>query len=168
MTSRSDDEYNRREAVCSWKHCPRASKELAPGEGVRAGNRWMHKRCAELCHGIAAVRDCYYENVSRNVVIKQLVSVINNLVLVKNNDPRYMVFAIKYAVKNNIEIKGPYSLHYLVTNYRIQDAWQRYNRRNRLAKMIKEQKAEEMKISPPDATTEKYETKRGGFGSIFD
>ena len=168
MTSRSNAEPNKREAVCSWKHCPRASRTLAPGEGVGVGNRWMHANCAKLYHGIIAARDCYYENISRNVVMKQLVSVLNNLVLVKRNDPEYIVFAIKYAAKNEIEIKGPYSLHYIVTNYRIQDAWKRYQRRQRLATMIKDQRAGGQVISPPVVSEEKYEERSRGFASIFD
>lgn len=151
---------------CAYKHCQHESCEVTQDEAVKVGNRYMHPDCAEKSEYIIKTRDYYYENVSNTVVVKQLVSVINNLVAKKGIDPRYLYFALEYAVSNKIPLRSPYGLHYLVDNNRIKDAWNK-KKSAELVKQIK-QEAEEIDVNPVAKNSFNYSTqKSGGFGGIF-
>jgi len=152
---------------CSFKHCQHESCEVLQGEAVLVGKRHMHKDCSEISENIANIRDLYYEKISNTVVIKQLVSVINNLVFKKNIDAGYILFALNHAIVAKIPIKSPYGLHYLVDNKRIKDLWNKKQAEKVVAKM-----KEEMLESPnkPDVDEAKFNyiaEEKSGFGDIF-
>lgn len=151
---------------CAFKHCQHESCDVPQDEAVKVGNRYMHPDCAEKSEYIIKARDFYYENVSNTVVVKQLVSVINNLVVKKSIDPKYLYFALEYAVSNKISLRSPYGLHYLVDNNRIKDAWNK-KKSAEIARKIKEE-AEEIDINPVTKNSFNYSTqKESGFGGIF-
>ena len=106
---------------CAFKHCQHEPCEVSQGEAVKMGTRYMHKDCAEKSEYIQKTRDLYFEKISNTVVMKQLVSVLNNLVVKKNVDPKFLYFAVDFAVSNKIPIKSPYGLHYLIDNNRIKE-----------------------------------------------
>ena len=89
---------------CAFKHCQHEPCEVSQGEAVKMGTRYMHKDCAEKSEYIQKTRDLYFEKISNTVVMKQLVSVLNNLVVKKNVDPKFLYFAVDFAVSNKIPI----------------------------------------------------------------
>ena len=129
---------------CPWPDCKHPSREILPGEGVKVGKRWFHTDCAHQKQGMIAIRDYYYENINKMVVMKLLVHTIKNVVLVKGIDPDYVLFTLKYAVKNNIPCKSPLSMHYFVGSPRFQDAWERYKRKGPSVK-TRQERIEEAK-----------------------
>ena len=110
---------------CAFKHCQCESRELSRDHAVQVGKRYMHPECAEKSEYIAKIRDLYYNEVSSTVVVKQLVNVINNLVISKNVDPKFLYFALNYAISNKIPIRAPYGLHYIADNAKIKAAWKK-------------------------------------------
>jgi hypothetical protein len=149
---------------CGFKHCKHDS-EVSQDEAVKVGTRYMHKDCAVISSNVSRIKDIYYEKVSKTVVMKQLVSTINNLVFVKNIDSGYLLFAINQALATNIPIKSPYGLHYLVDNQRIKEAWNKKNAQEIVAKMKEE--AERL-VDKPEQVKFKYIAENNdGFGSIF-
>lgn len=152
---------------CAFKHCQHKSCEVSQGEAVKVGARYMHKDCAEKSEYIQKTRDLYYEKVSNTVVMKQLVNAINNLVVKKNVDPRFLYFALDFAISNKMPIKSPYSMHYLVDNSRIKEMWNK-KKANEIAKQIREEVKD---IEPVVRTTNNsfnYSVDKGiGFGGIF-
>lgn len=150
---------------CSFKHCQHESCEVSQGEAVQVGKRHMHKDCAEISNNITQIRDLYYEKISKTVVMKQLVSVINNLVFKKNVDSGYLLFALSHAISAKIPIKSPYSLHYLADNQRIKQLWNKKQSQKIL---------EEMKTAAQNQSNEKQEVKfiysvekDKGFGNLL-
>lgn len=114
---------------CAWANCNHPSRDLNLWEGVQIGNRYYHEDCAHKAKGMIEIRNYYYENIDKAVVMKQLVAAIKNLILVKDVDPDFVVFTLKYAVKNQIPVKSPYSMAYFVTDAKFKDAWERYKYR---------------------------------------
>lgn len=128
---------------CSYKHCKHSSPLISEDESpVKVGSRYMHEDCAKNQENITAIRDLYFNEVSNTVVMSQLVNVINNIIFNKNVDSDYLLFALKYALKYKIQIKSPYTLHYIIDYKRIKDAWQ-----SKIANEKAEQIKEKMKIS---------------------
>lgn len=152
---------------CAFKHCQHEPCEVSQGEAVKVGNRYMHKDCAEKSEYIQKTRDLYFEKISNTVVMKQLVSVLNNLVVKKNVDPKFLYFAVDFAVSNKIPIKSPYGLHYLIDNNRIKEMWNK-KKATEIAKQIREE-AENTEPAP-QITSNSFNysvDKSAGFGGIF-
>lgn len=152
---------------CAFKHCQHESCDIPQGEAVKVGNRYMHKDCAEKSEYIQKTKDLYYEKVSKTVVMKQLVNVLNGLVINKNIDPKFMYFALDYAISNKIPIRSPYGLHYLIDNNRVKEAWKK-KKATEIARQIRE----EVEITEPTVQTTnnsfKYSVDKAvGFGGIF-
>ena len=98
--------------------------------------------------------------------MKQLVGVLNNLVIKKNVDPKYLYFAVDFAVSNKIPIKSPYGLHYLVDNNRIKEMWNK-KQSDKIVKQMREE-AENSVISSPTNNAFNYSVDKNiGFGGIF-
>lgn len=110
-----------------YNHCFENNSMIPAGEEVKGGNRYYHKKCFETKQNIEKIRDYYYEHVSNTVVMSQLVKVLNQIVFDKNVDSEYLLFSLQYAVENNLSIKAPYSLHYIIDYARVKNAWNRRN-----------------------------------------
>ena len=153
---------------CGWKHCKHPSSEIPSGEGVQIGNRWYHEDCGAKSVGILEIKDYYYEHIDKAVVMKQLVAAINSVVINKEVDPKFVLFALKYAIKNNIPVRSPYGIHYLVTNHKIKDAWQRYKAKMTAVAISRKPVEQKVEFVPPQINTDlKYEENKIGFGTIF-
>ena len=157
----SQDKYFK----CGFKHC-KHENDVSQDEAIKVGTRYMHKDCLEISKNITKIRDTYYEKVSKTVVVKQLVSVINGLVITKNIDSAFLLFALNYALTTNIPIKSPYGLHYIVDNQRIKDAWNKKKSQEIVAKMKDEAEHE---VNKSEQVKFKYiATENNGFNSIFN
>lgn len=150
---------------CGFKHCKHVTGDVMQSEAVKVGARYMHKDCSIIGDNISKIRDTYYEKVSKTVVMKQLVSVINNLVFTKNIDSGYLLFVINNALATNIPIKSPYGLHYLIDNQRIKDAWNKKNAQEIVAKM--KGQAEQQTIKTEPVKFKFVADESSGFDSIF-
>lgn len=151
---------------CSYKYCQHESCDVSQDEAVKYNNRYMHKDCYKKNEMMVKTRDLYYEKVSSTVVMKQLVSVINNLVLKKEIDPSFLYFALDFAINNKIPIRSPYGLHYLIDNNRIKDLWKK-KKSNEIIKHIKEE-VEEVEVKDVKSNTFNYSANKDmGFGGIF-
>lgn len=151
---------------CAFKHCKHESCEISQDDAVRVGNRYMHLDCSKISENIIKVRDYYFENISKTVVMKQLVSVINNLVFTKGIDSEYLLFSLTHAVSANIPVKSPYGLHYLVDNQRIKALWEK-KKASEIAEEIKRD-ANSDNEEPVRFTGFNYSSSdKSGFGGIL-
>lgn len=148
---------------CAFKHCSHKSCEVSQDEAVKIGNRYFHKDCADIRNNIEQIKSLYYEKVSNTVVISQLLSVVNNIIFKKKMDSAYLLFALRFAVANNIRLNSPYGLHYLVDNNRIKTAWTK----QRVSKMVSKMKYE-VPIVYDEPTFKLKPSMEKGFGNIFD
>ena len=154
--------------TCSWKHCQHDSPEISGESAVQMSGRWYHADCAEISKGICAAKDYYYENISKTVVMNQLVAVLVNIVVTKKVSPEYVLFAMKYAVKNKMTLRSPYGLHYLVENWKVKEAWEKVQKRKQAAAIHKQMAEQKVSFSAPKADNSgKYDQTKTGFGSIF-
>lgn len=150
---------------CAFKHCKHETQDILESESEKVGNRYMHKDCAKTSINITKVKDLYYEKISKTVVMKQLVSVINAIVFNKNIEAEYLFFALSYAISNKIPIRSPYGLHYLIDNNKIKSTWKK-----KQSQIIRESINEEEFILPEEnkPTSFSYSIEENtGFGGIF-
>lgn len=156
--------------TCGWKYCKHTPSEPQPeSELVKVGKAWFHPDCAQIRKAMTDIKDLYYEQVDKAVVMKQLVSVIKNILIVKEIPPDFAMFALQYAIKNHIPIRSPYSLHYLVSDYKIRKEWERIQAQKKIHAAKEHRKLHTVTFLSPeeDPSNEKYTNEKHGFGSIF-
>jgi hypothetical protein len=110
---------------CGYNKClfdGEVDKETA----IKVGNKYYHKECHKQMQNKQDTRVLYLEKVNPSEVVKNLNSVINNIIEVKKVDSGLLLFALKYAINNNFKINSPYGLHYIVNNYTIKNEYQKY------------------------------------------
>ena len=146
---------------CRYKHCQHESYEISQDEAVRIGTRYFHKDCAETYQNIEEIKRLYYEKISNTVVMAQLVKAVNSVVFDKHVDSAFVLFALKYAINTKHQIKSPYTLHYLVDNYKIKDAWEKKKSND-----VKNVKFEAKKSESP--TFHAVKPKEKSLGNLFD
>lgn len=154
--------------TCGYKYCQHDNKTLTEGMCAKIGKYHYHYDCAEYKQKIAEARDLYYNNISNTVVMSTLLRTINNIVFGKKVDPSYLVFAIRHAISCGIEIKSPYSLHYLIDNKRIKQLWDKQQKKEnekKLSSGVMQYMPTERKETTFSVSSKTNKPK--GFGDIF-
>ena len=129
-------------------------------------NKYMRKDCTDESKILQSIRDLYRSKISATVVFSQLNAVINDIVFKKNINAQFLLFALRYAVDNNIPIRSPYGLHYIVDNYRIKEAWKdkiSYEAASRIRREIENTSD----IQPTEHTFRYTQNPHTGFSGIF-
>ena len=109
---------------CRYSKCFYSTRDIMPEDDCLINKTHYHQKCYEYKTKISAIADFYYNNVSKTVVYSQLVNTINNIVYKKIVSPDYLLFALKYAVKNGFKIKSPFYLHYLIDRDDVKRAYE--------------------------------------------
>ena len=122
---------------CAYTNC-RCDEELTSENAVKYGNRYYHAVCFENKTAINEITQYYVDNVCSTVVMAQLGKAVKDIIFKKNVEPRFLLFAIKYAVKNKIPIRSPFSLHYLINYDNIKEAFKKQEASKIVANMREE------------------------------
>ena len=67
-----------KEYVCGYKHCLHAGEKVKQEEAKQSGSRYYHPDCLQQKNNMNDVKNLYYEHISKTVVMKNLMKVINN------------------------------------------------------------------------------------------
>jgi hypothetical protein len=108
---------------CGYNKCF-FNGEVEKENAIKHGNRYYHPECLKQMQEKDEVRKLYLEKVNPTEVVKILNSTINNIVHIKKVSSEYLLFALKYAINNNIQINAPMGLHYIINNYKIKKAFE--------------------------------------------
>ena len=127
---------------------------------------YMRKDSADESVTLQSIRDLYRSRISSTVVFSQLNAVINDIVFKKNINAHFLLFALRYAVDNNIPIRSPYGLHYIVDNYRIKEAW-KGKISSETAFRIRREIENTSNVPPSDHTFRYTQSPQTGFSDIF-
>lgn len=147
---------------CRYCKCIYGSRDIEPEDDVVDGKTHYHAKCLEYKNTIFEITDYYYKNVSKTVVFAMLVKVVDNIVFKKKVDPKYLLFALKYAVQHGAKIKSPLGLHYIIDNERIKTAYQ-----NEIRSTIIRPKIKDAEIEAEQQFEYKPLSKTKGFGEIL-
>lgn len=104
---------------CGFAHCM-CDEPLTDDNCIIQGSRRWHKKCFQAKETAEEIRKYYRANISSQVTMSFLNSVLNDVLYKKKVDAEYLLFALKYAYETNKEIKSPVYLHYLADDKRIQ------------------------------------------------
>lgn len=132
---------------------------------VLEGKMYYHKDCFEQNQCIKKIEQYYISNFDKYPIMQVLRKVINTLVIDRGEDPEYILFALKYAKQNNLKLKHPPGIYYLLKNTQVEEAWDQY-RESKARELLKDV---EFKAESNLAHVEGYNKsyKARGFASIF-
>ncbi len=122
---------------CSYKQCKfgnEVDKEIA----VKKGNRYYHKECLQEINNKEEIRRLFLENINQQEVVTSLNGVIKNLVDNKGISSEFLLFALRYVIKNKLQLNHAPGLFYIVNNEKIKQAYQK-EKAELIAKEIKEE-----------------------------
>ena len=117
---------------CRYPKCSKLHEttELLREEAVKVGSKsYYHPDCYHIMRTVDQIKDIFYREIDHTLTgkqIGQLVSIVNNLVFSKNIDVDYILFSIKYFVKNKPgALKYPGGVAYIVQDKDVKDAWKK-------------------------------------------
>lgn len=149
--------------ACRYSRCKHPNLMLPEDQMERRGNFFYHPDCIAERETIDDIIRIYSEEIDSAVVFKYLRSVINNIIFVKGVSAEYLLFAIKYAIRTKRTIRSPAYLHYLVSDGRIKNAFQKSKTIKPIEPEIqfKDIAAEETEFTPSSIEN------KSGFTKIF-
>lgn len=112
---------------CRYTHCKHPGEDLPMGQMVKSGkSSYYHPDCLDEKDTIAKIVDYYINNVDNRVTVAQLRSVINNIVFKKRVPAKELLFDLIYVHKSGRKINSPCTLHYIITNKKVQNEYKKY------------------------------------------
>ena len=108
---------------CSYQFCIHKTKELDISEAAKKGDKFYHKDCLQTQDQIKEIINLFVEYINPNPVFSQLQSVIKNIVFYKGMGSNYLLFGLKYYIKNKIPLNYPQGLYYVVQNKDVRKAY---------------------------------------------
>lgn len=109
---------------CAYQHCPFGG-QVDKDEAVSYKRRHYHKKCFQDVVNKEKIREYYLENINKTEILSRLNAIISDIIDKKQVDSEFLLFAIQYAIKNNITIRTPMGMYFLINNYKIKEAWKK-------------------------------------------
>jgi hypothetical protein len=116
---------------CNYNKCL-FNGEVDKNIAVKVGNKYYHKECLKQKQDKEEIRKLYLEKVNPTEVITLLNGVISNIIDVKKVSSDYLLYALKYAIQNKLNLTNPRGLHYIINNKSIKES---YNKKDSLPKL---------------------------------
>ena len=107
---------------CWYNNCPH-NQQVDEEEAIKADKRRYHKECYKDFQNLKKIRELYYDHIDKTVVFSQLNKVIDNIINKKGIGTDYLLYSIEYAIENDIEVRYPASLFYLINNFKIRKSY---------------------------------------------
>ena len=147
---------------CRYTHCKHKDDLRPPDEMVQGGRgTYYHPDCAEERDTINQIVDYYCNNVDDRVTISQLRSVINNIIFKKGVPAKELLFDLKYTHESGRKINSPLTLHYIITNKKVQHEYKKH-----LESAVTNFDNKEVKVKEETKVTYKPSNSKG-FTDIF-
>ncbi len=113
--------------ICQSLHCRHEKKEIQISQDkyICKGGAYYHEDCFADKQNIQAIKDLWKSHISRTVVINQLYAILNHLIFVDNVPSDFLLFIVRYCIKNKCKLRYPAGLKYYVDNVKLQSAYKK-------------------------------------------
>lgn len=145
---------------CGYSKCLHENKEIEIDQAVKDGTRYYHPDCLKTKENIKEIVDFFVNNFNPNPVYSQLQAVVSNIIFKKNISSDYLLFALKYYAKNNLNLNYPQGIYYIIQNKSVQREYDK--------QLSKKQKSIQISIEEEEDQLFTYKApKQKGFDSIL-
>ena len=111
---------------CNCRHNEKINVDVEPYYKDRYG--YYHEDCYEEKCDLQLFRDIWKKNISNTVVISQLNKVLRDLLLNCGVSSEYLLFVLKYVIKNHQQLRYPNGFRYYVDKQDIKDEYEKSKR----------------------------------------
>lgn len=109
--------------TCRYRNCLHDDKKLYISDAVKEGNMYYHPDCLQTKKEIKQIIDLFVEKVNPNPVYSQLQAVIKNIVFTKKVPSEFLLFGLRYYIKNKLNLNYPQGLYYVIQNKDVKAAY---------------------------------------------
>ena len=127
---------------CSYSHCKHESRMLLRENAIRTSNKFFHPDCYHEMRNIKTIKELYRDHFEAEPIWTQLINIIKDIIYNRKVDSDFFVFAMDYAIANDIAVKHPPGLYYLVKNEGAIKEWEKQKNKE-LQEVIKTQTIDE-------------------------
>lgn len=118
---------------CHYTHCKHEDINIPKEEAVKDGGNYYHADCLEERMTLREIENFYIQNFEEDPVMSLLRKTINRIVFDQGMDPKYVLFSLGYAKKNNIPLRHPAGIYYIVNDHEIINEWKRITAQQAIA-----------------------------------
>ena len=101
---------------CRYKYCSHENREIPREEAECVGKAYYHKDCLKESREKKEIVDLFLNKINPNSPPPQLWRTVNSLVNTKGYSSDYVLFGLKYYIRNKIPLNYPAGLYYVVSN----------------------------------------------------
>ena len=112
------------EAYCNYNEIEIIDDIIKDDNYIKVGNNYYHTDCYEEKELIAKIIDVFMKEVNSDVVVSGLRRVINDIVYNKGKSAEYLLFGLKYFIKNK-KLNYPAGLYYVIQDRDVLVAWEK-------------------------------------------
>ncbi len=114
---------NEKEKTCSWKYCQHPSRVIDT-EGVRSTDgKFYHEDCHHKKEKMVEIRKVFAESAPDDLNFAFLSRTIKSLIVDKNNDPDFLLYALQHHIGLRKRIFSPTILHVLAKDSEMQEIY---------------------------------------------
>lgn len=111
---------------CRYSHCKHEGIPVDKESGVHVGSAYYHQDCFKEKELLREIERYYIQNFEKDPIMQALRSVINKIVFTQGKSPEFLMYALRYTKANNIPLKHPAGIFYLMKDEKIVDSWNKY------------------------------------------
>ena len=122
---------------CPYKQC-KFNNEVSEDIAIKHKGRYYHKECLKESQEKKEIKELFLENINEYEVIPKLVRTINNIIHNKNVSSEYLLYALKYVIKNKKPLNYAGGLYYIIGNKDIQKSYKK-EKADKIARKVKQE-----------------------------
>lgn len=117
---------------CRYAHCKHVGEPVDKEKGVHVGSAYYHEDCYKEKELLREIERYYIDNFERDPIMQALRKVINTIVFTQGKSPEFLMYALRYTKSNNIPLKHPAGIYYLMKDEKIIESWVAHTNRKKV------------------------------------
>jgi hypothetical protein len=107
---------------CGYNQC-KLGKEVTKDIAIKHGVKYYHKECLKEALNKNEIRKLFFEYINPTEVATVLNRTINNIIDIKNVSSDFLLYALKYVIKNKLILNHAGGLYYIINNDKIKESY---------------------------------------------
>jgi hypothetical protein len=122
---------------CGYNQC-KLGGEVTKDIAIKHGAKYYHEECLKEAQNKNEIRKLFFEYINPTEVATVLNRTINTLINTKNIPSDFLLYALKYVIKNKLILNHAGGLYYIINNDKIKDAYNKDSIRTKVEEIKKE------------------------------
>jgi len=107
---------------CGYNQC-KLGGEVTKDIAIKHGAKYYHNECLKEALNKNEIRKLFFKHINPTEVATVLNRTINTLIDTKNVSSDFLLYALKYVIKNKLILNHAGGLYYIINNDKIKDSY---------------------------------------------